>query len=231
MKDLREIEFLLSEPLAGRRDFIPYEKAREELPAWKAWEQCQENGAWSYREKPEANLSQPDRRDVTAFRRFADLAGHVLDVGCGPGQRPGYVGAEVDLVGIDPLEPADPDFFYLKAICEYLPFKDGGFDAVVFGTSYDHVLDPEWSLRECRRVLKPGGRLLLWEGQHTKPRKEFDLPVPEGAEDPFHIKKYSVPEILDQFERNGIRVVAHADVRFTERADYVHHFVEAEVPA
>lgn len=228
MKDLRKIESLLKEPLAGRTDFIPYERARAELPAWNTWEQLQENGLWSYRERPESNLSVPDRRDVTAFRRFADLTGRVLDVGCGPGQRPGYVAPEADLFGIDPFEPAEPDFWYLKAICEYLPFADGVFDAVVFGTSYDHVLDPPRSLSECRRALKPGGRVLLWEGRHLKPRKEFTLPVPEGAEDPFHLKKYTVEEILAQFADAGLEVVAHADVRFTERADYVHHFVEAE---
>lgn len=228
MKDLKQIEHLLTEPLDARIDFIPYERARKELPAWKTWEQLQENGLWSYRERPEANLSVPDRRDVTAFRRFAALSGRVLDVGCGPGRRPAYVPDDIDLFGIDPFEPEDPDFYYLKAICEYLPFKDNTFDAVVFGTSFDHVLDVGQSLRECKRVLRSGGRVLLWEGRHLKPRTEFTLPVPEGAEDPFHLKKYNVDEIIEQFEAAGLHVVAHADLRLAEREDYVHHHVEAE---
>jgi hypothetical protein len=52
--------------------------------------------------------------------------------------------------------------------------------------------------------------------------------VPEGAGDPFHIKKYSLPEMLAALEANGFRVVAYADLRLAERKDYVHHFVEAE---
>ena len=228
MKDLRDIAAILTEPYTGQRDFIPYERARAELPAWNTWEQLQENGLWSYRERPESNLSTGDRRDVAAFRRFAALEGRVLDVGCGPGQRPGYVADDVELVGIDPFEPEDPDFYYLKAICEYLPFKDDSFDAVVFGTSYDHVLDVQQSLAECKRVLKPGGRALLWEGRHLNPRTEFTLPVPEGAEDPFHLKKYTPEEILGQFEAAGLHVVFHADVRFSEREGYVHHHVWAE---
>jgi ubiquinone/menaquinone biosynthesis C-methylase UbiE len=41
-----------------------------------------------------------------------------------------------------------------------LPFRDGAFDAVVAAFSLNHVPDLSGSLRECRRVLRPGGRLM-----------------------------------------------------------------------
>ena len=78
----------------------------------------------------------------------------MLDVGCGPGHRPAYVPEDTELIGIDPFEPEDPDFYYLKAICEYLPFKDGTFDAVVFGTSFDHVLDVAADYNRLRRLRR-----------------------------------------------------------------------------
>ena len=60
-------------------------------------------------------------------------------------------------VGVDPLRGAQPRAFaFAQAIAEYLPFRDGVFDRVLFATSIDHVLLPELALAEARRVSKSG---------------------------------------------------------------------------
>jgi ubiquinone/menaquinone biosynthesis C-methylase UbiE len=44
---------------------------------------------------------------------------------------------------------------------EELPFEDGAFDLVLGHAVLHHVVDVEAGLRECLRVLRPGGRLLF----------------------------------------------------------------------
>ena len=44
---------------------------------------------------------------------------------------------------------------------ERLPYPDDSFDLVVSTTSFDHWSDQQAGLRECARVLVPGGRLIL----------------------------------------------------------------------
>jgi demethylmenaquinone methyltransferase/2-methoxy-6-polyprenyl-1,4-benzoquinol methylase len=46
---------------------------------------------------------------------------------------------------------------------EHLPFPDGTFDAVVFTYLLRYVEDPDATIRELSRVLKPGGQLLSLE--------------------------------------------------------------------
>lgn len=119
-----------------------------------------------------------------AFRRKPlDLAGVqagecVLDVGCGTGtlalaakQR---VGASGVVLGIDPSPEmvararrkaarAGVDVVFEKAAVEALPFPDGQFD-VVLSTLMMHHLPRAVrrdAAREIRRVLRPGGRVLV----------------------------------------------------------------------
>lgn len=105
---------------------------------------------------------------------FPQLRGELLDVGCGrkpyapfvPATR--YVGLDLD----SPVtrELAVADVYYDGG---RLPFADATFDAVLCSQVLEHVFTPEEFLREVRRVLRPGGRLLLatpfvWD-EHEQP--------------------------------------------------------------
>ena len=117
-----------------------------------------------------------ERKHGAELRRklLAEARGRVLELGVGTGQSfPHY--PEVDaLVGIEPSEPmlrrareraveSGRDVTLVEASAEELPFEDDSFDTVVTMAVLCTVDDPERSLEEIRRVLRPGGRFRFSE--------------------------------------------------------------------
>lgn len=67
-------------------------------------------------------------------------------------------------VGIDPLaQPRETESFRILPIAfsEPLPFRDRAFDAVVMLATIEHIAEKAPLARECRRVLHPGGLVIL----------------------------------------------------------------------
>jgi demethylmenaquinone methyltransferase/2-methoxy-6-polyprenyl-1,4-benzoquinol methylase len=60
---------------------------------------------------------------------------------------------------------------YVIANAERLPFPDASFDCVTIGFGLRNVTDKPAALASMRRVLRPGGRLLVLE--FSKPRPEI----------------------------------------------------------
>ncbi len=111
-------------------------------------------------------------RELQAF--FPQLTCDVLDVGCGrkpyrafvPARR--YVGLDLDTPELRAMGAAD--LFYSG---EKMPAADWEFDAVLCSQVLEHVFTPAEFLAELRRVLRPGGVLLLttpfaWD-EHSQP--------------------------------------------------------------
>ena len=57
----------------------------------------------------------------------------------------------------------DPTVALVKGRAESLPFSDQSFDAVVFTFLFRYVRDPQATLCELSRVLRPGGQLVSLE--------------------------------------------------------------------
>ena len=96
----------------------------------------------------------------------------VLDIGSGPGFLAAEMAAEVGpggrVHGIDPSESMLASARRRDAPVEYgtgdalaLPFPDEHFDVAVCTQVYEYVEDIAAALAEARRVLRPGGRLLV----------------------------------------------------------------------
>lgn len=83
----------------------------------------------------------------------------MLDYGCAEKPYRRFFGPGVEFVGAD--LPGNPDADVQLRADGSVPVEDEGFDAVLSTQVLEHVISPELYLGECRRVLRPGGRLLL----------------------------------------------------------------------
>ena len=120
------------------------------------------------------------RRTAKVAQAARPDAARVLDVGCGTGLVLRQLAARLPeaetVVGIDPApgmievarqkasEPApdgDHRLRFDSGTAEELPYADGSFDLVVSAVSFHHWKDQGAGLKECARVLAPGGRLVL----------------------------------------------------------------------
>lgn len=109
--------------------------------------------------------------------RLADLQGgeRLVDVGCGPGVavRQARMAGAAEVVGVDPAPVmlrvararwrSDPAVDWRLGVAEKLPVGDGWADVVWSLSTVHHWVDIDAGLAEARRVLAPGGRLVVLE--------------------------------------------------------------------
>ncbi|MGZ4350807.1 MAG: class I SAM-dependent methyltransferase [Solirubrobacteraceae bacterium] len=121
--------------------------------------------------------------DLALRRRFA-LAGvtpgdRVLDLGCGAADltaelarvAPLTIGADVAEAALARARRRHPDLdVRLIPLDDALPFDDAAFDVVWSSEVIEHVADTARWLSEVRRVLAPGGRVLLTTPDHGRLR-------------------------------------------------------------
>jgi SAM-dependent methyltransferase len=153
------------------------------------------------------------------------LGGRVLDAGCGGGGMPLSFSEEatsvfaIDLVnrfgdaGVRiAAERGLANLSFAMADGQWLPFPDQSFDWVLSHAVIEHVADASRYLRECARVLRPGGHMYL----STAPYLSF-----AGA----HLPRLKVPVPLHLLlgRRLAFRtfrfLARHAEWTLKERAD------------
>ncbi len=127
------------------------------------------------------------RKPLLDWLRAQDVRGlRVIDVGCGDGPYAKLFAGAAEVVGFD--LPGNPRA-QLHGSVEAIPVADASFDMVLCLQVLEHVPDPAAAVRELRRVVRPGGRVLasthgvypyhpnpddLWRWTHKGLERLFD---------------------------------------------------------
>lgn len=101
--------------------------------------------------------------ELLALRPFVPWAGRGIEIGVGSGRFAAPLGTQS---GVDPspamlVHAAARGIQVVKGTAENLPFAEGCFDHALVVTTICFVDSPAVMLNEARRVLKPGGCLVI----------------------------------------------------------------------
>jgi SAM-dependent methyltransferase len=164
---------------------------------------------WSARPRDYADIMECQFRPLyESVLHRPEIAGAraSLDVGCGPGLAAQVFAQKVtEVSGID----ASPGFIEIArqrlpgrdfrlGEMESLPHADASFDVVTGFNSFQYAASPAHALAEARRVLRPGGTVVIatWglpqdceAAGHLKALGSLMPPPPPGAAGPFALSE------------------------------------------
>jgi len=180
-------------------------------------------------------------RTLTVEQALLKPGESILDVGCGTGgvtiPAKIRVGENGSAAGIDPApemivvarrkaQRTGIEIDFRLGVIESLPFPDGTFDAVTSSLMMHHL--PEHvqvkGLAEIRRVLKPGGRILIADMKRPSNsfiKRFFTLLVQHG-----HAMQFGIEDLLRHISEAGFDDVKQLDAHFMTIG-----FVRATKPA
>jgi SAM-dependent methyltransferase len=193
---------------------------RDDLPVWDELPSTYDQVADRY-EKRFADELADKPRDRELLDAFALAAGDpVVELGCGPGQIGAYVHARGRMVvGIDlsaemARRARDRLGVAMVADLRRLPLRDATCGGVLAFYSLIHVRRSELvgALAECRRVLRPGGRL-LFSAHEGSGDYESDTFLDQHV--PFVATFFSLDELVAATRAAGLEIV-----RAERRAPY-----------
>lgn len=156
------------------------------------------------------------RRRADAVRRYSQ-PGRVLDVGCGRGltlaslRDHGYQPLGIELSDIAAyhareqlgLEVRIGDFLALE-------LEPESFEAIIFWHSLEHFADPIAALDRARRLLKPGGLLVIAVPNMDSAQARISGPQWFHLDVPRHYVHFSDRGLRRALEKRGFRVADEA---------------------
>ena len=160
------------------------------------------------------------------------IRGRILDDGCGVGEYLAHFrprarqahGVEFDPEHARVARSRAQMASVVRGSAEFLPYPDGAFDLVLSHEVLEHVGDDRASVREIVRVLRPGGRLVVFvpnrgypfetHGVYWRARYMFgNIPLvnylPRGLRNRLapHVRVYTRPEVARLFKGLPVRVL------------------------
>jgi len=180
-------------------------------------------------------FGQNRRLDMIVSRLPIDTRRILVD-GCGVGQYVRHLAAlGYNTIGLDidfdrVREGAQNGIEQLHAAAgEQLPYPDNTFDALLSHEVIEHVADDRLAAREMIRVLRPGGRVILfcpnrwypfethghyWRGQYHFGNTPLINYLPNPLRNKFapHVRTYTGKGIRSLFADLPVRVIKHTQI-------------------
>ncbi|MCJ1424236.1 hypothetical protein MMC29_002123 [Sticta canariensis] len=174
----------------------------------------------------------------------------VLDLGCGPGNLTAYlakvVGGNGSVVGVDPskeritiaLEKAAHNLSFTEGKAEDLSrFPSASIDVVFVNSTLHWVEDQPAALKECARVLKPGGRLGIsgqsgdYVAAHEKTKADVLSREPyriyPDESPPKFLKQRELESLLDNAGFSKREIVINTIIKLAKDADAMIDWLDA----
>jgi SAM-dependent methyltransferase len=171
-------------------------------------------------------------RDEVLRRAGATPGRDILEVGCGEGMM--FEGTATTPVQMDVSmtrvrRAKDKARFLLCADGYQLPFADASFSLVLLIAVLEHTSEPGRILHEARRVLKPGGRVLIVVPNDATMSVGRVLLMKWPPRYPDHLT-FTTPGRMRRWLRDGFRIrdAFPMPFRMLPFAVNLYYFVEAE---
>lgn len=151
------------------------------------------------------------RRHEVVYEQMADRCADrdVLEAGCGEGYGANLIadvarrviGLDYDETAVAHVRARYPRVDMRHGNLAELPLADGSVDAVVNFQVIEHLWDQGQFVRECLRVLRPGGCLLM-----STPNRITFSPGRDTPINPFHTRELNAAELTELLTTEGFEV-------------------------
>lgn len=178
------------------------------------------------------------RHEVVYRDLLSRCAGRrVLEAGSGEGYGANMIadvaaqvtGLDYDVSAVEHVRARYPRVEMLHGNLAELPLPDASVDTVVNFQVIEHLWDQAQFLRECHRVLTPGGELLI-----STPNRITFSPGRDTPLNPFHTRELNAAELTELLTLAGFRVELMTGVHHAARlraldAKHGGSFIDAQI--
>ncbi|WP_235871027.1 class I SAM-dependent methyltransferase [Rhodococcus spongiicola] len=161
----------------------------------------------------------------------------VLEAGSGEGYGANMIadvatkvtGLDYDISAVEHVRARYPRVEMVHGNLAELPLSDESVDTVVNFQVIEHLWDQAQFLRECHRVLRPGGELLV-----STPNRITFSPGRDTPLNPFHTRELNAAELTELLVEAGFKVALMTGVHHGPRlreldAEHGGSFIDAQI--